>query len=66
MNYLEEYKTLELEELLKSYDSKRKEYLNIVSELKLIRKKIVNKEQYVSNENIKKLEKSYNFNNKRK
>lgn len=65
-NYLEQYKSLELEELLKLYNKKREEYLNIVEELKLIRKKIANKEKFVSNENIKKLEKSYNFNNKRK
>lgn len=65
-NYLEQYKSLELEELLKLYNKKREEYLNIVEELKLIRKKIVNKEQYVSNENIKKLEKNYKFNNRRK
>jgi len=65
-NYLEQYKTLELEELLKLYDSKRKEYLNIVLELKLIRERIANKEKYVSNENIKKLEKSYNFNSRKK
>ena len=65
-NYLEQYKTLELEELLKEYDKKRKEYLDIVSQLKLIRETIVNKEKYVSNENIKKLEKSYNFNSRKK
>lgn len=65
-NYLEQYKTLELEELLKEYDKKREEYLNIVSELKLIREKIINKEQYVSNENIRKLEKVYNFNSRKK
>lgn len=64
-NYLEQYKTLELEELLKDYDLKRIEYLNIVSELKLIREKISKKEKYVSSENIKKLEKTYNFNNRK-
>jgi len=64
-NYMEEYKTLELEELLKLYSIKRDEFLKIAEDIKLIRERITNKKQYVSEENIKKLEKNYNYNSKR-
>lgn len=65
-NYLEQYKTLELEELLKEYNKKRIEYLNIVAELKLIRERIEKKEQYVNDNDVKKLEKNYKYNKVRK
>jgi len=63
--YVESYKAVELEKLLKEFKTKKDEIIRLVSEINSLRVKIDSKCQFVSEEKGQKLKKQYDYKNKK-